>query len=950
MHPTGRPANRSRILTVPSGKVQTLSKPSEKATHPIPPGPPRSPGIENFLDLVTDGIITVDRGWIFTYVNGPGAATLNRKPGDLLGKHLWTEFPDAVGGPFHRVLEKAMADLVPVVHKDYFTAWDRWFEVRGFPSPEGMAILFSEISQWKQMEYQARESEERLRLAVKSGNVGLWDWDLRTNKVWFSPEWKRQIGYEDHEIPDEFKEWEDRCHPDDRERMRSLIREFLKNPWPNYRAEFRFRHRDGRYRWIHTEADLERDVEGTPVRMVGSHIDITGHKHNEELLKGINRILESIVSGTPLEAVLTALVLLVEGQSPEMTCSILLLDEDGVTLRHGAAPRLPEAYSSAIDGQRIGPKAGSCGTAAYRRAPVYVGDIDTDPLWNDWKELILAHGYHACWSTPIFGDNAKVIGTFAIYYREQGMPSHSHLDLIRHVTSAAAIAITRHHQEEEIRLKQRELEAAQEQAKLGSWTLDVGEQHNHWSAEMYRLFGRKPVWGAPSFQEFLELVHPDDRTKVVASYEQPPEPGRIISIEFRGNPAIRLDKWFRGTFRFSNIRDGQAREMVGTTMDITESKLAVERVRMNEERLRLVIDATSDGIWDWDIEADSVSWTDRVFDMLGLPKRPGRLSFLDMTMLAHPDDAEKFTRGIRDHLEHGTPCRLELRIRRGDASYGHFLLHGSSIPDAEGKPARMVGSIRDLTDIVNAGAELRRARERSQSLSRHLIGILEEERSRIAREIHDELGQLLAAVKMDLTLAAQILAKSHDTVVREYASREIPPISRIVDDGVVTLRRIIRNLRPEVLDTLGLVAGIEWQLQEFERRYRLRCTFKSPKRTLRLDPGRATILFRFVQEALTNIAKHAGASRVDINLIDRQGAVTLTVTDDGRGISETDLAKPDSFGLMGLEERLRSLGGTMDISGPGVRGAKISVRLPKMPDPLPDRAAVSSTTPGRTST
>lgn len=130
-----------------------------------------------------------------------------------------------------------------------------------------------------------RESQMRLGLTIKASNVGLWDWDLRTNMVYFSREWKRQIGYEDHEISDNFTEWQSRVHPDDLKRTLSTIKAYLKDPWPNYEVEFRFRHKDGSYRWILTQASLLMDDEGKPYRMLGSHVDITERKKGEETLR-----------------------------------------------------------------------------------------------------------------------------------------------------------------------------------------------------------------------------------------------------------------------------------------------------------------------------------------------------------------------------------------------------------------------------------------------------------------------------------------------------------------------------------------------------------------------------------------------------------------------------------------------------------------------------------------
>jgi len=175
--------------------------------------------------------------------------------------------------------------------------------------------------------------------------------------------------------------------------------------------------------------------------------DSTERKRTETLLGGQRQVLEMIATGEPLPETLTALIQLIEAQSPGMLGSILLLDKDGVHVRHGAAPSLPAEFISAVDGQPIGPVAGSCGTAAYRKEAVFVEDIATDPLWESYKVAALPHGLRASWSTPIFDAQGQVLGTFAMYYRQPGLPKQEHLHLIDTATHIAAIAINRHRQE-----------------------------------------------------------------------------------------------------------------------------------------------------------------------------------------------------------------------------------------------------------------------------------------------------------------------------------------------------------------------------------------------------------------------------------------------------------------------------------------------------------------------
>jgi GAF domain-containing protein len=166
-------------------------------------------------------------------------------------------------------------------------------------------------------------------------------------------------------------------------------------------------------------------------------------KSDEDFQAGQSRVLAMVAANVPLPEILNALVLLIEAQSPDMLCSVLLLSDDGNHIRHGAAPSLPANYVKAIDGGPIGPKHGSCGTAMYRGEPVIVSDILKDPLWEDYRELAAASDLRACWSTPILSGRGKVLGSFAMYYRQPRRPTGDESSLTEVATRIAGLAIER---------------------------------------------------------------------------------------------------------------------------------------------------------------------------------------------------------------------------------------------------------------------------------------------------------------------------------------------------------------------------------------------------------------------------------------------------------------------------------------------------------------------------
>ncbi len=207
----------------------------------------------------------------------------------------------------------------------------------------------------------------------------------------------------------------------------------------------------GTFRWLQSTKTPLRDAEGRIVGLIGISRDITERKHQEELRRGHARLLDMVARGQPLDRVLLSLVDLVEEELQDIVASVLLLEEGSDRLRHGAAPRLPESYVRMIDGLQIGPRVGSCGTAAWRREPVVVSDVLQDPLWEDYRDLAIRFDFRSCWSTPIMGADERVLGTFALYSGTVREPTSLERELAAMATDIAGIAIERARAEERIR-------------------------------------------------------------------------------------------------------------------------------------------------------------------------------------------------------------------------------------------------------------------------------------------------------------------------------------------------------------------------------------------------------------------------------------------------------------------------------------------------------------------
>ena len=326
--------------------------------------------------------------------------------------------------------------------------------------------------------------------------------------------------------------------------------------------------------------------------------------------------------------------------------------------------------------------------------------------------------------------------------------------------------------------------------------------------------------------------------------------------------------------------------------------------------------------------------------LLGLPAAdlqaaPGR--FLELIV---PDDRRSYLDAMHASAHSLAGWNWEGRIW-SDEYKDQKWINLRSTPRILTQPAGSVhweGIMTNITSSKLEQLEVTRSRARLAELTAHIEQVKEQERTRIAREIHDDLGGNLTAIKMALMMLTQRLPADNPLLIEraEY-------VDALVDRSIEAVHRISLDLRPSMLD-FGLVAALEWQSREFEKQNGIACAFSSSEKEIDLSLDHATALFRIFQEALTNIAKHAKASQVTVRLQRLRHQISLTIADNGVGVNQTDRLKPGSFGLRGMNERARALGGTMTLAQAPGGGAVVTIKIkltsprPAIIDPVPASA------------
>jgi two-component system sensor histidine kinase UhpB len=263
---------------------------------------------------------------------------------------------------------------------------------------------------------------------------------------------------------------------------------------------------------------------------------------------------------------------------------------------------------------------------------------------------------------------------------------------------------------------------------------------------------------------------------------------------------------------------------------------------------------------------------------------------------------------------------------RKDGKRIYTLLSPKPIYDDIGQ---LRGSVSVLTDISarrEVEKELNKSREQLRNLSQYLQSVREKESTRIAREIHDELGQHLTALKMDLSILSRLVL-SNEEEQKKFLNK-LNEMSKLIDSTIHTVQKISAELRPGLLDDLGLIPALEWLSQDFQNRLNIDCKLHIDCNDIGVDPDLATAIFRISQEALTNVVRHANASKVSIRLREIDGKLELRISDNGKGISENDVFSASSLGLMGMRERLHPFGGELRIDGIPQVGTTLIAILP----------------------
>ncbi len=420
---------------------------------------------------------------------------------------------------------------------------------------------------------------------------------------------------------------------------------------------------------------------------------------------------------------------------------------------------------------------------------------------------------------------------------------------------------------------------------------------------------------------WVSRLHPRDRERTLKGFDMLPNDG-AMALEYRWQTRSDEYRWFRDEAVLIRRADGTPQEIVGLWTDVTARRHASELIRRQAD----IINQIQETVISTDLDGYVVSWNRGAENMLGYPVEEALGNHISFIYPA--EDREYLEREVLGPVKAKGTHQVEVRRLTKTGALRVAQLSLTLLRDDTDAPIGIIGYSMDITDRKHGEEALLNSRNQLAALAVRLESVREEERTRIALEVHDVLGQALTGLKLDVAWTHKRIAESIDSVRHAAVLARLDSAKELLDSTIQSVRDIATTLRPGVLDEIGLEAAVEWQAQEFQHRTGIACDTAIRPRNMALSPEQSTALFRILQEILTNVARHAKATNVDIRLEQSGEQVSLQVRDDGKGITGVEQAGPKAFGLLGMRLRAQQHGGSFDIQGTSGAGTTVTVNIP----------------------
>jgi PAS domain S-box-containing protein len=773
----------------------------------------------------------------------------------------------------------------------------------------GAVIIAKDVTATKTAENILRETEERWRFALEGGHQGVWDWNVQTGEIFFSDSYKRLYGYGPDDLKGRIEEWEKMIHPDDKERMSSAIEEHISGNDPYYESTYRVKTKKGDYKWILGRGMLIRGEDGEPVRMIGTHTDITKQVTAEQTYKllfysnplpmwtyDLNSLRFLTVNNEAIHHY---------GYSKEEFLSMSITDirpeEEKALLMEWVEKR-----------KTLGHLKRTC-RHLKKSGEIITVELSTHRLEDSDKILVVAQditerknseqilslertAFELSNKTDV--DLKSIVETLLIGFEGIHEDAFSSLILLRDDNSIMPFVAPRIPGEYSEKLDGIKIGPEEGSCGAAMWTkqtIIVEDISSHPFWEKYKSlalhFGLRSCWSLP-------IIHTSG--KVMGSFA-------VYYKKSKGPSAMELST----LERIRNI-----------IRIIMEYHWSLDEIKKANEQFDIVLKATNDLIWDWNLQTNTIYRS-----ALGLEKVYGikenkSIENIEQWLLrVHPQDAGKVQEIIAKILsgQEENTFEAEYRFKRDNGAYSNVYDRGMILRNRKGQPVRVIGAAQDITERKHLEEELlQNELEKQKAIGQAIIDTQEQERSEIGKELHDNVNQILTTTKLYLDLAL-----SNNDLKDELIAKSNKNIISVINE----IRQLSRSLMDPTIGDLGLLDSINDLIENINLTRRLHVTLVAePAVESLLSKNNKLTVFRIIQEALNNVIKHARATTVELFFKLYGNNMMLVIKDDGIGFDPLSI-KPGA-GLKNIQNRIYLVNGTYTIQTSPGKGSKIIINFP----------------------
>jgi PAS domain S-box-containing protein len=750
----------------------------------------------------------------------------------------------------------------------------RWVATRGEPLRDadgqiiGLRGTVQDITDRKLAAQELARLNDRFRLAMEASQSLGWEWDLKTGRnTWFG-DLQAMFGVASNSFDGKVEDFFRRVHPEDQKIVAQAVADARQNRKP-YGTEFRVVRLDGTVRWVAARGSFYYEANGGPVRMLGMAADVTKRKLTEKRLREYEKTVECSTDS----------ITVIDREYRYLIANRTFLKLRNMTKEQAVGRLVPEVLNKEIFETVVKDKLDEC----------FAGKIVTYELRYTYPEigerdLLITY-------TPIEGGSG-----------------------IDRVACIAQDITERKRAQDGLRESEQRLRLAIQAGRMYAFDWDVVTDEIVRSKESVAILN----WKDPEHdtgRRFHARVHTDDEALYTGTEAKLTPENPAYQVCFRAVGCDGSITWLEDIGRAFFDAQRKMVRVTGMVADITERKRAEVKLRESEERFRLATQAGKMYAYEWDSASDLVTWTGAYGNILGLFDPAEQITRQQLAAIVHPDDRARFVSSVDNLTPENPTSQISYRVLRPDGSEIWLEKIGRASFDSQGKLSRVMGMVADITERKLAEAAV-------ANVSRKLIAAQELERTRIGRELHDDIGQRLALV------AVQLQQMRDDPLVFARVRRRLDALHKKVSEIAADTQSLSHELHSARLQYLGIAAAMRGFCREFGEQQKVKIDFKANDLPTPLSADISLCLFRVLQEALHNSAKHSGTQRFEVRLWGTADEIRLTVKDSGIGFDREAAKTRQGIGLISMEERLKLVYGTLSVESEPGRGTTIDARVP----------------------